>query len=75
MRPMRELTLNHEMQQRGLTLRDCCVLIYNHTGVAVDPRHIRTSLDRQGCLSNRDTAIFMLLFKLLGEGKGHGQAA
>jgi hypothetical protein len=62
---MDETEFHTQLKAHRLSIRDGCILIYAHTGVALDARELRTYLARHGRLSRRDTIIWGLLFSIV----------
>jgi hypothetical protein len=56
---------NGLLKRYRLNYADVSSLIYMKTGAVIDPKHVRTQLERYGFLSGTMTAVFRLLFKLL----------
>lgn len=57
-----------ECKKLGYTsILDLCIDMGNFARIAIDPDHVRTQLDRFGCLSRYQTASFRLFFRLVKE--------
>lgn len=61
MRRMDEIELLNLLKSEKLTLNEACSRIYSETTRVIDPRHVRTHIDRYGSASETQAALFELL--------------